>query len=170
VAAVKLRITVNGHEYEVVVEKNGGDYRVDIGDHVYKCIFKDEKVLVNGEAAVIAIEGELEAGAKVTSDDRVMEVKLQQVREIERITVEEDEHSGKADAASGAVLAPMPGKIMSVKVKVGDAVNANQVVAVLEAMKMENEVQTEVAGKVKEVRVKAGETVDGNQVLIVVEP
>ena len=167
---MKLRMTVNGHEYEVVVEKNGGDYRVDIDDHVYKCIFKEDKVLVNGETANVTIEGDLETGAKVTSDDREMEMKLQQVREIERIAVEEADEGGKSDASSGAVLAPMPGKIMAVKVKVGDAVNANQVVAVLEAMKMENEVQTEVAGKVKEVKVKAGETVEGNQVLIVVEP
>jgi biotin carboxyl carrier protein len=170
VAAVKLRITVNGQEYEVVVEKNGGDYRVAIGDHVFKCIFKDEKVLVNGEVAPIIIEGDLEEGAKVMSDDRIMELKLQQVREIEHIALEEMEDGGRSEGSSGAVLAPMPGKIMSVKVKVGDTVAANQVVCVLEAMKMENEVQTEVAGKVKEVRVRAGEMVEGGQPLIVVEP
>ncbi|HIH77031.1 MAG TPA: hypothetical protein HA343_06955 [Methanomassiliicoccales archaeon] len=169
-AAVKLRITVNGHDYEVVVEKNGGDYRVAIDDHVFKCIFKDEKVLVNGEVVPITIEGDLEEGAKVMSDDRIMELKLQQVREIEHIALEETEDGGRSEGSSGAVLAPMPGKIMSVKVKVGDSVAANQVVCVLEAMKMENEVQTEVAGKVKEVRVKAGEMVEGGQPLIVVEP
>lgn len=167
---MKLRMTVNGHEYEVVVEKNGGDYRVDIGDHVYKCIFKDEKVLVNGEVAPVTVEGDLEEGAKVTSDDRTMDIKLQQVREIEHIALEESEEGGRSEGTSGAVLSPMPGKIMAVKVKVGDMVNANQVVCVLEAMKMENEVQTEVAGKVREVKVKAGETVDGGQILIVVEP
>ena len=167
---MKLRLTVNGQEYEVVVEKNGGDYRVAIGDHVFKCIFKDEKVLVNGEVAPIIIEGDLEEGAKVMSDDRVMELKLQQVREIEHIALEETEDGGRSEGSSGAVLSPMPGKIMSVKVKVGDMVNANQVVCVLEAMKMENEVQTEVAGKVKEVKVKAGEMVEGGQPLIVVEP
>ncbi|HQN76016.1 MAG TPA: hypothetical protein PLQ92_04635 [Methanomassiliicoccales archaeon] len=169
-AAVKLRIAVNGQEYEVVVEKNGGDYRVAIGDHVFKCIFKDDKVLVNGEAAPIAIEGDLEEGAKVISGDSAMELKLQQVREIEHIALEESEDGGRAEGSSGAVLSPMPGKIMSVKVKVGDVVNANQVVCVLEAMKMENEVQTEAAGKVKEVKVKAGEMVEGGQPLIVVEP
>ncbi len=169
-ASVKLRITVNGHDYEVVVEKNGGDYRVAIDDHIFKCIFKDEKVLVNGEVAPITIEGDLEAGAKVMSDDRVMEIKLQQVREIEHIALEEKEDGGRSEGSSGAVLSPMPGKIMSVKVKVGDTVAANQVVCVLEAMKMENEVQTEVAGKVKEVKVKAGEMVEGGQPLIVVEP
>ena len=50
----------------------------------------------------------------------------------------------------------MPGKIISVKVKAGDAVAQNQIVAVLEAMKMENEIQSEVAGTVKSVSVKAG--------------
>jgi len=167
---VKLKVTVNGHDYELVVEKNGGDYRVDVEDHVFKCIFKEDKVLVNGEVVPLVIEGDLETGAKVTADDRTMDLKLHQVREIEHIAVEEVDVGGKSDSASGAVLAPMPGKIMAVKVKVGDAVSANQVVAVLEAMKMENEVQTEAAGKVKEVRVKAGETVEGGQVLIVVEP
>jgi biotin carboxyl carrier protein len=167
---VKLRMTVNGQEHEVVVEKNGGDYRVAIGDHVFKCIFKDDKVMVNGEAVQMTIDGDLEAGAKVISGDNAMELKLQQVREIEHIALEESDDGGKAEGSSGAVLSPMPGKIMSVKVKAGDAVAANQVVCVLEAMKMENEVQTEVAGKVKEVRVKAGETVEGGQTLLVVEP
>jgi len=167
---VKLRMTVNGQEYEVVVEKNGGDYRVAIGDHVFKCIFKDDKVLVNGEVAPIIVEGDLEEGAKVACGDSVMELKLQQVREIEHIALEESEDGGRSESSSGAVLSPMPGKIMSVKVKVGDMVNANQVVCVLEAMKMENEVQTEAAGKVKEVKVKAGEMVEGGQILIVVEP
>lgn len=167
---MKLRMTVNGQEHEVVVEKNGGDYRVAIGDHVFKCIFKDDKVMVNGEAVQMTIDGDLEAGAKVISGDNAMELKLQQVREIEHIALEESDDGGKAESSSGAVLSPMPGKIMSVKVKAGDAVAANQVVCVLEAMKMENEVQTEAAGKVKEVKVKAGEMVEGGQTLIVVEP
>ena len=166
---MKLRIFVNGQEYEVNVEKNAGDYRVDIDDNIFKCIMKEDKVIVNGEATPVVIEGDLEMGAKVTAEDRTMELKLQQVREIERIEVETDD-GGKAEGPSGSVLAPMPGKIMSVKVKVGDTVNANQVVVVLEAMKMENEVQTEVAGKVKEIRVRAGETVEGGQPLLVVEP
>ncbi len=121
---MKLRITVNGQEYEVVVEKNGGDYRVAIGDHVFKCIFKDDKVMVNGEAAPLTIEGDLEAGAKVTSGDNTMELKLQQVREIEHIALEESDDGGKAEGSSGAVLSPMPGKIMSVTVMGGDTVYA----------------------------------------------
>jgi biotin carboxyl carrier protein len=63
----------------------------------------------------------------------------------------------------------MPGKIISIKVKAGDTVSQNQIVAVLEAMKMENEIQSDVAGTVQSVSVKAGESVEGGQVLLVVQ-
>ncbi len=63
----------------------------------------------------------------------------------------------------------MPGKVISVKVKVGDEVKVNQVVLVLEAMKMENEILSEAAGKVKEIKVRPGEAVEGGQTLVVVE-
>ena len=55
-----------------------------------------------------------------------------------------------------SILAPIPGLILEVKVKVGDAVNAGQIVAVLEAMKMENSLITHVSGTVKEIRVEKG--------------
>jgi biotin carboxyl carrier protein len=66
-------------------------------------------------------------------------------------------------------MAPMPGKIISIKVKTGDKVAQNQIVAVLEAMKMENEIQSEVAGTVMSVSVKPGEMVEGGQVILVVQ-
>ena len=66
-------------------------------------------------------------------------------------------------------MSPMPGKVISVKVKVGDEVKVNQVVLVLEAMKMENEILSEAAGKVKEIKVRPGEAVEGGQTLVVVE-
>ena len=45
---------MNGQEYEVVVEKNGGDYREPIGDHGFKCRVKDEEVLVKDGDTVTA--------------------------------------------------------------------------------------------------------------------
>jgi len=159
-------MTVNGQEYEVTVEKNGGDYRVDIGGNVYKCLVKDDKVLVNGEVVPVAIEGDLEEGAKVISADRTLELKLEQVREIESFALEEPEERGKADSASGAVVAPMPGKIMAVKVRPGDTVKANQVVLVLEAMKMETEITAPHDGVVARVLVEQGESVAGGDALV----
>ncbi|TMD94500.1 MAG: pyruvate carboxylase subunit B [Chloroflexi bacterium] len=66
----------------------------------------------------------------------------------------------------GTVLAPMQGLIVKVPVKPGDDVKLGDVVAVLEAMKMQNDIVTTVAGKVSAVYVKEGEVVTPNQPLL----
>jgi acetyl-CoA/propionyl-CoA carboxylase, biotin carboxylase, biotin carboxyl carrier protein len=73
-------------------------------------------------------------------------------------------------ATAGRVVAPMQGTIVSVQVAVGDEVEPGQAVCVLEAMKMENQVETEVGGTVTDVRVRPGDTVGGGDVLVVVTP
>jgi biotin carboxyl carrier protein len=62
----------------------------------------------------------------------------------------------------------MPGSILDVLVKVGDQVQAGDTVVKLEAMKMENDLQTPIAGVVKEVRVSKGDNVSVGEVLIIV--
>lgn len=72
-----------------------------------------------------------------------------------------------APAASGSgenVVAPMPGNILKVLVNDGDQVSAGDVVVILEAMKMENEIVAPAAGKIS-MKVKVGETVDTDQVI-----
>lgn len=75
-----------------------------------------------------------------------------------------------APVAEGAetVTAPMPGKIMSLKVSVGQAVKAGDLILVLEAMKMENEIFCEADGTVKEIRVGEGAAVNPGDVLVVI--
>ena len=63
-------------------------------------------------------------------------------------------------AGEGAQLAPMPGKILEIKVSVGQTVAQNDVVLILEAMKMENEIVAESAGTVTAVYVSAGDMVN----------
>ena len=65
------------------------------------------------------------------------------------------------------ILAPMGGKVIEVKVKVGDAVNEGDEVVILEAMKMELPIAAEASGTVKEVKCKKGDTVEAEGVLIV---
>ena len=72
-------------------------------------------------------------------------------------------------AGSGTVAVPMQGTIVRVMVAEGDAVEVGQTVCVLEAMKMENNVNAEKAGTVKEVRVQAGESVGPGDVVAVIE-
>ena len=64
------------------------------------------------------------------------------------------------------IVAPLPGKVIEFKVKVGDAVAVGQEVAVLEAMKMENSITSDTAGYVKQILVVAGENVATDTVLI----
>ena len=67
------------------------------------------------------------------------------------------------------VEAPMPGKILEIKVKVGDKVKEDDELAVLEAMKMENLIYAPAGGTVKEIKVAAGQNVETDQVIIVIE-
>lgn len=72
-------------------------------------------------------------------------------------------------AGDGALAAIMPGLIIKVPVSVGDAVSAGDVIVVLEAMKMENEICTPTDGTVKELWVKPGDIVEQNQRLALIE-
>jgi biotin carboxyl carrier protein len=63
----------------------------------------------------------------------------------------------------------MVGKIVSVTVKVGDRIQENDQVAVLEAMKMEMPIVAPITGTVKEVSVKAGQEVEAEAVIAVIE-
>ena len=65
-----------------------------------------------------------------------------------------------------AVISPMPGVILDIKVKEGDSVSEGQTVIILEAMKMENEIVSEFTGTVSAIRVKKGDTVDTDAVLV----
>ena len=76
----------------------------------------------------------------------------------------------QAAADRGArVKPPMPGRIVSIDVKVGDTVKKGQGLLVLEAMKMQNEITAPTEGLVKAVNVKPGQTVDASIVLVEIE-
>ncbi|MGD2048724.1 MAG: biotin/lipoyl-binding protein [Chloroflexota bacterium] len=68
-----------------------------------------------------------------------------------------------------AITAPIPGNIVEVKVKVGDRVNPGDVVCVLEAMKMNNMIHTNLGGVIASVDVSAGQVVDYGTVLVTLE-
>jgi biotin carboxyl carrier protein len=76
--------------------------------------------------------------------------------------------SSAADEA-GAITAIMPGLIIRVNKQEGDRVEAGEVVIVLEAMKMQNELQAKRAGKLKQINVRKGDTVEIHQVLAIIE-
>lgn len=73
--------------------------------------------------------------------------------------------SGEGDP----ITAPMPGKILDIKVNVGDVVTENQVLAVLEAMKLENEIVAPRAGTITAVIATKGAPIDVGQTIVIVQ-
>ena len=76
------------------------------------------------------------------------------------------EESVAAAITGNTVTAPLPGRIIEFKVKVGDTVKAGQEIVVLEAMKMENSVTTDYAGTVKQILAHPGDNVATDAVLV----
>jgi acetyl-CoA/propionyl-CoA carboxylase biotin carboxyl carrier protein len=77
---------------------------------------------------------------------------------------------GAGGAGSGAVVSPMQGTVLEVKVGEGDVVGLGQVICIVEAMKMENEVTAHVAGAVTDISVSAGSPVSAGQAICVIHP
>jgi biotin carboxyl carrier protein len=75
-----------------------------------------------------------------------------------------------AAAATGAVASQMTGRVVRIDVKTGDTVNEGDVLLVIEAMKMENEITAPIGGTVKEIAVNAGARVSEGDTLLVIEP
>lgn len=168
---MKIKVHMNSQTHEVMVEKNGGDYRVTVGESTYKCVPKDNGLVINGEFLPISFEGSLEEGTELSIGSRKVTARVEPVIELERgEAYSDEEQSGAASKEeAGTITAPMPGKLISLKVKVGDKVQASTLVAILEAMKMENEILAGVTGTVKEIKARAGEAVEGGKVLMVIE-
>jgi acetyl-CoA carboxylase biotin carboxyl carrier protein len=67
------------------------------------------------------------------------------------------------------ITAPMGGKVLDVKVKIGDSVKEDDEVVIIEAMKMELPIVSTGAGTVKEIRCKKGDTIEADAVMVVLE-
>jgi len=139
----KFRLNVNGRWYDVEVG--------DLGQSPIPVFVDGERFEVRLESAVPAVE----APAKVEVEER-------------RAPPPELKPKAEVAAAEGVVSAPMPGKIVSIKVGVGDKVEYRDVLCILEAMKMENEIMAPQGGVVKEIRVSEGQDVQYGDILFVI--
>ena len=81
-----------------------------------------------------------------------------------------DDVAAHSRAKSSDIRAPMPGTLIKLFVKEGDPVEEDQVVAVLEAMKMEHQLRAPFSGKVKQVTGAIGSVIDADAVIVALEP
>lgn len=77
---------------------------------------------------------------------------------------------GNSADTGNTIISPMPGKVVRIPIKVGEAVEAGQTLIIVSAMKMESEFKARVAGTVKSIHAAEGDTIDANKVLVVLEP
>jgi len=107
---------------------------------------------------------------KVKVNGKVFEVEVEACDEVKG-SIETAKPSNKDTNANvtgaNTIIAPIAGKVISVKVNVGDTVKKGQTVAIIEAMKLENEIQSAFDGVVKAIKVDAGDTVKNKDELIV---
>lgn len=114
---------------------------------------KNYRITVNGTAYDVAVE-ELGAGAAPAA-----------VAAPAPVAAAAAAPAAPAAAGSIEVAAPMPGKILNVKAGVGTAVKKGDVILILEAMKMENDVVAPEDGTVASINVSAGDAVEAGDVL-----
>lgn len=114
---------------------------------------KNYRITVNGTAYDVAVE-ELGAGAAPAA-----------VAAPAPVAAATPAPAAPAAAGSIEVAAPMPGKILNVKAGVGTAVKKGDVILILEAMKMENDVVAPEDGTVASINVSAGDAVEAGDVL-----
>ncbi len=155
----KFKLTLEGVPYDV---ERRGDI-VLINGLEFPVMVQGGQVSVNGNPHTI----ELKPGTAVYDG---IGYPIQTVG-LEEPKVQRTKKAATAAAAdeAGAITAIMPGLIIKVLKKEGDRVQAGDVVVVLEAMKMQNELHAKKSGVVKSIHVKQGESVEMRQVLAVVE-
>ncbi len=145
-----LKLEINGKDYAVTItEFSAEDAVITVNNKEYKVRLKD-----------LGIE-------------QVSDLKPQPEVETSPSPVEESPpaklHRPKSIAEATAIKAPLPGLILKILVKPGDPVKAGQNVLVMEAMKMENDIQSKHEGVVQEIKVREGESVEEGDLLVVLK-
>jgi biotin carboxyl carrier protein len=140
---------------------------------------KKFRVEVDGEEFIVNVEeiGSEESSMKSQSSDgsvgsrssKTAEKSAPKKAAPKPKTKPQKEMSAPDNIGECDVVAPMPGSILEINVKKGDNVSKGDMLIVLEAMKMENEITAVQAGTVKEIKVKVGDSVDAEDVLLVIE-
>jgi biotin carboxyl carrier protein len=123
------------------------------------------KVIVDGVEFEVTIEGEGKVWS-ATVEGKTFEIEIP-----DAAPVSKKKRTGSGNKKkSGTVSANIPGKVVTVEVSEGDSVTEGQVILILEAMKMQNEIQAPISGTVTVVHCEEGQAIEANIPLVVIEP
>ncbi len=157
--ANKFKVVLDGVSYDMDFREN----TVLVNDREFPWSVSGDTISVGGNPHTVAFKG---ANAVVDGISYSYEaIGLEQPKQVAK----KKAASGAAGDEAGAVTAIMPGLILKLLKKEGEIVNAGDVVVILEAMKMQNELQAKKGGTVKKVFVGEGDKVEMRQVIMVIE-
>ncbi len=123
------------------------------------------KVIIDGTEFEVELEKDGDTW-KATVEGQTFEVKVPDAGPAPK----QRRSSGGKTKKSGKVSANIPGKVVTLEVNVGDVVAEGQVVMILEAMKMQNEIQAPVSGTVTEIHCEEGQSIEANVPLLIITP
>jgi glutaconyl-CoA/methylmalonyl-CoA decarboxylase subunit gamma len=134
---------------------------------------KKYKVYVNGEPFEVVVEedngNQTISAAPVVQTQKPAQTVTQDAKVVKPAAASSPPAANPQAGNGSSVSAPMPGSVLDVKVKIGDNVNEGDVLLILEAMKMENEVTAPTSGAIKSINVAVGSTVNTGDTMIVIE-
>lgn len=153
-----------GREWEISHPETDATHSVRVQPIEGKSIFR---LIVGGQTHVVTVLPGNRPGRpwRLLLDDRYHELDVRDEFDLLQ------EVLGQSGGSSGheEVASPMPGIIRKILVEPGEAVESDQSLLILEAMKMENEVRAPIAGKISKLAVKAGQTVAAGDPLVEIE-
>ena len=123
------------------------------------------KVVVNGTEYEVELDGEGTTW-KATVGGQTFDIEMPEAA----VAAKPRRSGGRKKKKSGTVSANIPGKVVTVEVEERQEVFEGQVILILEAMKMQNEIQAPVSGTVVSVQCSEGEAIEANVPLVVIEP
>ncbi len=144
--------TVNEEQIDFeIVEKNSVQIIFRCGDKLHKI----SNITIDGSSIECTVDGKW-----INAD----------LKDEKQILLERLGFKTNTETSVGSLQAPMPGKILELLVEEGAEVELGDSVAILEAMKMENELKAPCAGTIAQITVTTGTNVEKNQLLIEIEP
>jgi glutaconyl-CoA/methylmalonyl-CoA decarboxylase subunit gamma len=139
----KYKFTIHGNQYEVYIQ--------NVEDNIIE-------LEVNGSFYTVEVDKSLQP---------VKTPKLVRARAVPSTDTTPSEGTGtRSSKGTGTIKAPLPGTILSIHCKVGDTIKMGQKLIVLEAMKMENNIDSDKEGRIIDIKVTPGKSVMEGDILI----
>lgn len=169
---MSLEFSIDGRTPEVkLLESNGSHVKISIDGRVYNADIVQfgngiYSIIIDGQSfSIEMIEGDTPKHYVLNTLYKSFNIEIIDAEKRYKLS----RLKGSVNGGENNISSPMPGKVVSIPVKIGQEVESGQPVIIISAMKMESEIKVKNAGTVKEIRVIEGAIVDAHQILMIIE-